>query len=409
MIKHLTRYKYFCGLDLGVGGIKASLVRVQDEQNLDLIGVHEQKTAGFKGAVVSDLTELAECIGRAMTGLRQKYPVKIQSVHLGIGSECVNVQRSTAVIPLLDAGSKVIARSDIKRVNHQARLLGTGLEEEVIHDFPQYYKVDDGQKAVNPLGLYGRKLETNLLLVLINANRLRNIVKAVHQASYEVSNVTLSGFAASEVVLDPGQKAQGSVLIDMGADMTTVFFFKGGILGDIQFIPWGGNYLTQNLAEKLGLTIDLAEDIKRAHAVASAPKGEEDSGEILVKREKDYLPVSRQAVCASVNWEIENLLTHLETVVKGSALFHDMNGGIVMTGGGALLPGLMERIERRLKIPVRMGTTKGLNQAALFSASIGLAQMGYLKNIRETVDLKTPGNLKIKITERVKELCQEYF
>lgn len=409
MFKKIARLKYFCGLDIGMSGIKASLVKVYDEQNLDLLGVYEVPAVGFKDASVSDLTELAESIRRAVNGVSQKFAIKISSVHIGISSECTSVKRTSAVIPLVDSGTKIISRSDLNKVDHQARLLGTGIDEEIIQDFPQFYKVDDVNSATNPTGLYGRKLESNLLLILTNTNRLRNMIKAVHQAGYEVDAVTLSSFAASNVALDTPLKNQGSVLIDIGSNMTSVLFFKHGSVGDIQFIPWGGHYLTQSLAERLGLALDLAEDIKKAHALASADAVTEGSGEILIKREKDFLPIRREAVCEAVNWEVENLLTHLETVIKGSPMFHEINSGIVMVGGGSLLPGLMERIEKRLNMPTSLGVTKGLNNAALFAGSIGLSQMNYYKNLKETVDIKAPRDWKNKLVERVKELCQEYF
>ena len=408
------RSAYFCGLDLGVHGVKASLINARDEQNLDLLGVFEARSTGFKSGSVSDLSELADCVSRAVNGACQKCTVKVQTVHLGISSQCVDLRRSCAVVPLVDAGAKVIGRGDIKKVDHQAKLLGTGLEEDIIHDFPQAYKVDDVNAANNPIGLYGRKLESNMLLLLANTNRLRNLVKSVHQAGFEVGRVSLSSFAASHVALDTALKNQGCILIDIGADMTSALFFKNGALGDIQFLPWGGHYLTQSLAERLGLAVDLAEDIKKTHAVAFAGAVKENagpgsSGEILIKREKDYLPIRRAAVCEAVNWEVENLLAHVETVVKGSPLFHDINSGVVIVGGGALLPGLMERIEARLNMPVAMGAAKGLNNAALFAGAIGLAQMSYVKSARESFDLKTPGDWKNRIVDRARELCQEYF
>ena len=102
-------------------------------------------------------------------------------------------------------------------------------------------------------------------------------------------------------------------------------------------------------------------------------------------------------------------MTHLEAVIKGSPLFYEINSGVVMIGGGALMPGLMERIEGRLKMPVSLGITKGLNHAALYAGAIGLAQMSYFKNRKESLDLRMPLEMKNKMFERVKELCQEYF
>lgn len=404
----MAKLKYFCGVDIGVSSVKAALVKVQDEKNLDLLGVSEIASSGFKDASVSDLTELAESIARAVGDVTHKNRVNVASIHLGMSAEYLTARHSSAVVPLIDTGSKVISRADIKKVNQQANLLGTALEEEIVHDFPQSYKVDDINVATNPLGLYGRKLEANLLLLLINANRMRNLLKAVHQAGFEVDTISLSSYAASLVSVDEGLKNQGCVLVDIGSNTTTVLFFKNGILGDIQSIPWGGNYLTQSLAEKLGIAIDLAEDIKKVHAVASVNAAKEE-GEILIKREKGFLPIRKEAVCDAVNWEIENLMTHLEAVIKGSPLFYEINSGVVMIGGGALMPGLMERIETRLKMPVSLGVTKGLNNAALYAGAIGLAQLSYLKNKKESLDIKMPVDLKNRMFERVRELCQDYF
>ncbi len=408
MFKKVTKLKYFCGVDIGVSCVKAALVKVQDEKNLDLLGVAEIPSSGFKDASVSDLTELAECITRAVKTVASKNNVNISTIHLGMSAEYLTVRHSSAVVPLIDTGSKVISRADIKKVDNQARLLGTALEEEIVHDFPQSYKVDDVNVATNPLGLYGRKIESNLLLLLVNANRMRNLIKAVHQAGFEVSDVSLSSYAASLVSVEETLRNQGCVLVDIGSNTTTALFFKNGILGDIQSIPWGGNYLTQSLAERLGLAADLAEDIKKVHAVASANAAKEE-GEILIKRERGFLPIRKEKVCEAVNWEVENLLTHLEAVIKGSPLFYEINSGVVMIGGGALMPGLMERVENRLKMPVSLGNTKGLNHAALFAGAIGLAQMSYYKNKKEALDLRMPVDMKNKVFERVKELCQEYF
>ncbi len=410
MLKRMVRTQYFCGLDLGAHMVKASLIRAQDDENLELLGVVEARTTGLKEASISDITELSECIARVISGVSQKTGVKVNAVELGLSADNLTTRRSSAIIPLIDSGTKVIAKSDLNRVDHQARLLGVGLDEEIIHAFPQFYKVDDVNVSLNPIGLYGRKIESDLLLLVCNSVRLRNLTKAVHQAGFEVNRVGFSSYAAAQVALDKDIKQQGCALVDMGANMTSVMFFKKGILGDLQFIPWGGHYVTQSIAERLSLTIDLAEDIKKSHAVASKPNGPQATGEILVKRENGYMPIRREAVCEAVNWEIENLLTHLETVIKGSHLYHELNKGIVIVGGGSLLPGLAERIEERTNLIVTMGAaTKGLNNAATYAAAIGLAQMQYLKKKDEVFDIRQANNLKDKLVNIFKDVCQEYF
>lgn len=410
MLKNIKRSKYFCGLDLGSQTIKAALVRIQDENNLELVAVYELPAAGLREASISDLGEFSQVIVRVVEGVSKKVSVVAGSIHLGISADLLSVRKSSAVIPLVDAGTKVVAPSDIDKVNHQARLLGGGIDEDIVHSFEQFYKIDDVNVALNPVGLYGRKIETNLLLLSANAGRLRNMNKAVHQAGFDVQKVSLSSYAASQVALDDVYRKEGCALIDIGAHMTTVLFFKNGVLGDVQFIKWGGEVITRSIADRLSLTIDLAEEIKKTHAVASKLNAQEASGDILVKRDKGYVPVRRQAVCEAVEWEIENLLTHLETVLKGSALYHQLNKGAVVVGGTALLPGLIERIEQRTNLTVGLGiATKGLQNPSIFAGAIGLAQMEYLSKKEKAVSLKTATNVFKRIYHKFEEICQEYF
>jgi len=410
MFKKMAQVQYFCGLDLGTHTMKASIICARDENNLDLLGIFESRSTGFKEASISDITELADCIQRTVQGVMQKTGIKVHAVQLGVSGNFLATRRSSAIIPLIDSGTKVISKFDLRKVDNQAKLLGLSLEEEIIHDFPQWYKVDDVNTSINPAGLIGRKIESNLLLLTANSLRVRNLTKAVHQAGFEVNSVAFGGYAASDVAVDKADKEQGCALVDIGANITSVIFFKNGIVGDVQFIPWGGNYVTQSIAERLSLTVDLAEEIKKTHAVASKTNPNEMSGEILVKRDKGYIPIRRESVCEAVNWEIENFLTHLETVVKGSHLYHQLNKGIVMVGGGSLLPGAIERIGERINTPVRMGAaTPGLNNSAMYAASIGLGRMHYLKKKEERIGIKTPLSFKDKIVTSVKELCQEYF
>jgi cell division protein FtsA len=410
MFKNIKRSKYFCGLDLGSQSIKAALVRIQDENNLELLGVYEVPAAGLREASISDLTELSQTVLRAIEGVCQRVAAKPSAVHLGISADLLSFRRSSAVIPLVDAGTKVVAPSDIDKVNHQARLLGAGIDEEIIHSFEQFYKVDDVNVALNPVGLYGRKLEANLLLLTANAGRLRNMNKAVHQAGFDVQQASLSSFAASQVALDETFKKEGCALIDIGAHMTSILFFKNGVLGDVQFIKWGGHAITRSIADRLSLTIDLAEEIKKTHAVAAKLDSQEASGDILVKRDKGYVPIRRQSVCEAVEWEIENLLTHLETVLKGSALYHQLNKGAVIVGGTALLPGLIERIEQRSNLTVSLGVaTKGLQNPSIFAGAIGLAQMDYFQKKDKVVNITTTKNLLKRLYGKFEELCQEYF
>lgn len=409
MLRTMNGEKLSCGLDLGVQTMKASLVRMKDPENLELLGVHEVRTAGLKGSAVSDLNELSECIQRAVGGLVNKTGVRVKGLNIGLGGDLVTIRESGAVIPLVDHGNKVISAQDIKKVKSQARLLGVHLDEEILHDFPKYFKVDDVNTSINPTGLYGRKLCGQYILVITNMTRMRNIVKAVNQGGFELGYPYFSSYAASQVAMDHKARNEGVAFIDVGSTSSAVLIFKDGLLQHIELIPWGGTNVTQSIAGQLSLVLDLAEDIKKSHAVAHRTNVDIED-EILVKRETGYMPIKRAGISQAIGPEVEKFVEHLKIAIKGSPYYHHLNAGIVMVGGGALLPGLIEQVEEATNLQVTTGIpTKGLNNSVLYAGVIGLAQMSSIHAMNIASMAQAPKNWTARMTNAFKELYQEYF
>ena len=400
--------KYFCGLDIGAQTIKASLVRAQDQNNLELLGVYEVRTQGIKDSSISDLAELTESIQAVIQGLTQKTGVKIKNINLGIGGDLVTIRKTKTVLPLVERGNKVITPLDVRKVKYQARLLGVHLEEEVIDDFAEYFKVDENNWAINPVGMYGRKLEVSLFVVVCPIIKIRNIIKAVYQAGLEVIHRSYSSYAATEVILDAPLKKDGVIVLDIGASSTGFLVFKENVLRYVEIIPWGAKRVTQRIAEELNLGFDLAEEIKKSHAMAGEAPQEDD--EILVKKESNYIPIPRQKICQAVSPEIDNFLNHVEAALTRSQLFHEINRGIVVAGGGSFLSGLMERIEKKFNMPVTSAMfSKGLNNSSVYAACVGLAKLNYTQDVSYKLAHNVPLHWTTVLTSKVKEVYQEYF
>lgn len=410
----MIRERYYCGLDIGSQRIKAGILKIKDIHTMELIGVYERKTEGLKNASVSDLGELSECIHGTVHTLMKKTGIKLKEVQLGVGGELVDIRESRAVIPLIDRGSKIITATDIKKVNRQAHLLGLNVEEEVLHDLPQYYLVDDVDVALNPHGLYGRRLGIHSFMIIVNVNRIRNMMRAVHQAGYDVAHVFFSSYAASEIALNDQERLEGCILIDIGSQSTRLLIFKEGHLKYFRKISSGGDACTHRIAQQLNLPFDLAEEIKKSYASVLSTE-QDHAEEILVKRENAYVPIQRGSIYQAIEPEIESFLEGLQTVIHESGLSEHMNRGVVMIGGGSLLSGMMERISQRTSHAVRLGkiniaAKRSLGNAALFSPVVGLARSGFKKSFKYTFSShnnhpRWGGHM----IQRVKELYQEYF
>ena len=412
MIKKIVGDKYFCGLDIGAYSIKAALIEARDSERPSLVGVFEAKTSGYKDASVADLEELTECIQHTMRGLTKKTRVKLKEIVLGISGELVQTRSSHAAIPLVDRGNKVINHRDLRKIHSQTKLLGVNMDEMVLHHFPQYYKVDDVNIALNPLGLFGRKLEMYSLLIITRNTLVKNLMTAVNQAGFDVARLFFSSYASSYASLKGEHKQLGSILIDLGSSFSNILMFKDGRLLTLIPIPLGGYHVSKNIAQELNLTFDLAEEIKKSYGCipSTDQQGEED---ILIKRRDGYLPIKKKSISDAIDPVTTRLIDELLEAVKGSELFDQMSRGIVLVGGGALLPGLPERLEQETNLPVQVGqihvAMRKLTFAPKFATAVGLAQSAILPADGELFAGQHQPKGIGRLLFRMKELYQEYF
>jgi cell division protein FtsA len=406
---------YYCGLDIGSQKIKACLSRVKDSENLELLSVYEVDTRGFKETSVNDISEFSSAISTALDAVVKKTQVRFRDVSLGIGGDLIETRISRAVIPLAERGNKVITAQDVKAARRQARTLGVRLDEEAIHDFVQQFKVDDINIALNPVGLYGRKLEVEVLLVLVNITRLRNMAKAVKQAGFEVNDTFFSGQVLSDALLDRHSRSEGAVLVDCGARITQVLVFKEGLLKHYARGNFGGEDMTRKIAQALSISEPLAEDIKKSYARvqdvrlngAASPSSNE---EILVKKDQAFVPVKRALLNQAIEDEVTRLIDFIRQAIEASGYKGQLRSRIVMVGGGALLPGLLERAELSIGMPVTLGRSiSGLNNAAAFCTCTSVAESAYKGSARYVYDTRKPKDWIEAIRQRAEELSNEYF
>jgi cell division protein FtsA len=412
MLGKIITEKVYCGLDIGSQKIKAAVMRVKENKEVELLGAYENKTQGFKGLSVTDLNELSECINQILTELSKRLNIKIKDVELGVGAELVESRETQAVVPLADRASKIITQGDIKRVNHQARLLGLKMEEEILHELPQHYLVDDVNTALNPLGLYGTKLAVQSMLIVSNINRVRNIVHAVNHAGYDVSHLHLSPYASAEVVVSEQERNEGVVLVDIGSKATSILVYKDGVLKSLGKVILGGDNFTTAIASQLNLTFDLAEEIKKSYAGALS-QDDQLKEEILVKREQNFIPIKREIIYQSIESEVIHLIEGLKNYLQPNWV-GKINRGIVIVGGASLLTGLIERIGQDLNMPAKLGKLnipiqKNLCNSANFSSAVGLAYSGFKHSFKFAQPLEQPMQWHKRLANRIKELYEEYF
>ncbi|PIQ90812.1 MAG: cell division protein FtsA [Candidatus Omnitrophica bacterium CG11_big_fil_rev_8_21_14_0_20_41_12] len=413
---------YICAIDIGSNKISASLAKIKKNRIEDIF-FDCLPSSGVKEGVIVDATQLVVCLGKIIKSLRAKSGLKIKFIHTNFSGKDISTKHSHAIIPLAERGNKVVTSTDIASANEQARILGSSLEDEIIHVIPSSYSIDSKSNVINPIGLYSHRLEVDLYLVCARLSSLQSLSRAVSQCGCEIRSLSFSGLATSKAVLGSKEKKGLSVFCDVGSDVTELLIFKDGLLQDIQILPLGGNSMTEQLSEGLKINFELAEDIKRSYGIIADASSIPENKEILVKKDEFYKPIRQREVVQMATNFGRLICSQIKEVVERKVALHEVDN-FIMVGKTLLTDGFIEMMETVTGIPVSIGRIHNPEIAALAKENSDLSGQKYLTYLTclgmicEDLEGKTIGNLAIvkpaknllfKVINRCKEVYQEYF
>lgn len=413
---------YICALDIGSSKIAACLAEMRRGKLVNLY-FDSSPIKAVKEGVIIDSLGLINAIGRLLKGLKEKSGINFKFVSVNISGHDIITKHSHAIIPLAERGNKIISESDMQLVNEQARILGSSLENEIIHMIPLSYTIDAKSDIANPLGLYSHKLEVDLYLICARLSSVQSLTRVISQSGYEIKDLFFSGIATSRAVFSSQFKEGNNLLCDLGSDTTEILIFKEGVLKDIEILRFGGDTFTQELALRLKVPLDLAEDIKRSYGVIGNPLDIGDDKEILVKKSEFYKPIKQRDACEALTSSANNICLQIKDAIEKKIALYEINN-FVIVGRTMLLDGFIENLERVLNLPVKLGRITNLQIVSLISEKSELSGHKYLKYltclgmISEALRVRPVGilplhqpakNFILKTFSKVKEVYQEYF
>ncbi|MCU0650811.1 MAG: cell division protein FtsA, partial [Candidatus Omnitrophica bacterium] len=341
---------YICSLDIGSSKIAAVVAQVA-KKHITRMSFGTVPAKGIKKGVIVDSVDLVDAITRLMKELKASSGITVRSIHTNVSGRHILTRHSKAVIPLAERGNKVITASDIHKVNEQARILGSSMEEEILHAIPFGYSIDSNADIVNPLGLYSHRLEVDLYLVCANLSSVQTVTHVVNQAGFDVKSLFFSGLATQSIVFgDAGQKG-ARVLCDIGSDVTELMFFKDGYLKNIRILATGGDFMTTGLAESLNIPWDLAEDIKISYGIIGDHLRVPEDKEVLIKKENVYKPVKQREVCRIITAQAKALSETVRDAVAKEIQI-DRIDNFAVTGRTIFQDGLIEMLESTLGVRI---------------------------------------------------------
>ena len=370
------------GLDLGstkTCAVIAELVGDLPRAPLaKILGVGLAKNTGVRRGVVRDIDETTRSVAAALKDAERMAGARVPDVTCGIAGEHVTARGSAGVVAV---SGEEITPQDVARVNEVARAVSLGRDHELLHDIPQEYKVDQQGGISDPVGMTGTRLEVEMYLVTVQSTAAQNLRKSVQRAGYRVADLVLEPLAASYAVLTDDEKELGVALVEVGGSSTGVAIFHEGKIRHLASLKFAGGHVTSDLVQGLSVTQSDAERLKERHGTAYSPLV--DPGEVVTLPStagQGARSAPRELLAHIIHQRVDEIfqLVGREFERAGYAGGR-LPAGVVLSGGTAHLPGMVELAREVFAVPVRAGNPEqGISglvdsvQAPRFAVPVGL-------------------------------------
>jgi len=366
------------GLDIGTTKICAIVGEIKEEGNIDIIGVGCHPAYGIRKGVVINVEDTVNTIKRAVEEAEEMAGCEIRSVYASISGTHIQSINSQGVIALKH---REVTKSDIKKVMEMAKTISLPPETEIIDVLPQEFIVDDHAGIKDPIGVAGVRLEVRVHVITASVSCIQTLMKCIQRAGLDVIDIILQPLAASEAVLTKEEKELGVGLIDFGGGTTDLIIFVNDSIRYITLLGLGGNNITNDIAFGLRTSISEAEEIKLKHGLASIALLEKDE-EIEVPAVGDHKVrwVPKSLLVKIIQARVREIFSLLEQEwIKAELVKDVLAGGVVITGGSSLLPGLIEEAEQVFDLPSRIGYPQGVGGLDIIRNPIYATGVGLLK------------------------------
>ncbi len=366
-------------IDVGTSKVCTTVVRMKNKDIAQVLGTGIVPSHGIHKAIVLDISEPTAAIRDSVKEAERSSGIEVKSAYVGITGEHIasfNNQGTTTVT----RRDHLVTRKDLDQAIKSSRQVTLPQDRKLIHAIPRQYRLDNEPVIGDPVGLHGHNLAVETHIVTAGITFIQNLVKCVQGTGVNVMDLILEPLAASEAVLEAGEKEAGVVLADIGAGTTDITVFKEQAIWHSDALPVGGYQMTRDIAMGLGIPFNVAEELKVKYGSAR-PKGK-DMPEIVSLDPGGKYGVHYKDLCYIVTSRAEEVIRMVFLNLPRAEWETWEPTTLVLTGGTAKLPGIEALGREILRVPVRVGKPKGLPEGAVilddpaYAVGVGLLLWG---------------------------------
>ncbi len=371
-------------LDIGTTKVCCLAGRKNTHGKLEILGIGKVESIGVLRGVVSNIEKTVNAIREAVEIAERQAKMKFSVVHVGIAGQHIKSLQHRGII-MRETDHSEIAKRDVDRLKSDMYKLVLPPGDKIIHVFEQEFTVDNEQGITDPIGMCGVRLEANFHIITGQITAVNNIYRCVEKVGLKVAELTLEPIASSDAVLFEEEKQAGVALVDIGGGTTDITIFHDGIIRHTAVIPFGGNVITADIKE--GCTVMQPQAEKLKVKFGSAMANEVFDNRIITipgLKGRDHKEISEKNLARIIQARTEEILDYVLWEVRRSGYERKLIGGIVLTGGGALMGHIEKLTEYHTGMSCRIGIpvehlAHGYHEhvsSPIFSTAIGLMIRG---------------------------------
>ena len=370
------------GLDVGTSKVCTLVARVENGANLRILGVGIEPSQGLRKGTVTDINAASESIARSIEKAERTSGFEINSAIVNLAGTQVSSTISKGAVGI---SGRVIDQEDVYRALDSAQAIAVPHNREIVHVIQRGFNIDGQEDISQPIGMHGYRMEVEAHIITSAASTMENMRQCVSMAGIDVTQFVLNPLASSEAILSETEREMGAAVVDLGAGTTGVAIYVKGNVFHANVLSVGGNYVTSDIAQGLRLPNEIAEEVKLNHGYAVLDDiADDDFFNIVAFGSEQSTKVARKELVNIIEARAEEILLMVQQEIKRSGYDSMLPAGVILTGGGAQLPGIRNLASKILNSPVRIakpekmvGLTDQISSPA-FATSVGLLNWGIL-------------------------------
>jgi cell division protein FtsA len=332
-------------------------------------------SAGMRKGLIAELGPAAKAVRAANEQAERVAHVNIEECVVGVGGPHIRGLNTNGGLQL---GSRMreITRDDVRTAVERARAVERPPDREILHLLPRQFILDDQAGIFDPVGMVGARLEVDLHIATCSGGALQSTVTCANRAGLEVSEAVLESIASAEATLSADERELGVCLLDIGAHSSEIAVFFEGAVAHTASVPIGGAHFTNDLAIGLHMQVPDAEEIKRHWGNAVVTAVPQDAEIEITNPQPEML--SLRTVAEILEPRARELMYFVRESLRHGGVLEALGAGCVLTGGGAMLPGMLDVTESQLRCPARIGLPVRLSKMPAemehpsYSAAVGM-------------------------------------